>query len=118
MHNIDGVNLRSSHVQQALSVLAAADRVHVVATVDHVNAPLLWDQEVAQRFNWVWHDATTYEPYLSEVTYEAPVMGMSRDMAARGVGFVLRSLTPNHRDILGILALHQMTTGAGRKFVV
>ena len=107
MHNIDGPNFRSPHVQQAFSTLASAARIHLIATIDHINAPLLWDQELTQRFNWVWHDATTYEPYLSEVTYEAPVMGMSRDMAARGVGFVLRSLTPNHRHILKLLAQQQ-----------
>ena len=60
----------------------------------------------------VWHDTTTYEPYLAEVAYEAPVVGMSADMAARGVGFVLRSLTPNHRQILRLLAEHQ-AAGAG-----
>ena len=59
------------------------------------------------RFSWVWHEASTFAPYHAEAVYEMPVPGQSADIAARGIGFVLRSLTPNHRDILRMLAEHQ-----------
>jgi hypothetical protein len=26
--------------------------VHLVASIDHVNAPLLWDKKAATRLNW------------------------------------------------------------------
>lgn len=58
---------RSSEAQGALSALAACERVHLVASFDHVDTPLLWDAQLAARFNWLWHDVTTYAPYVSEL---------------------------------------------------
>lgn len=66
LHNLDGPALRSADAQTALSVLAAAGRIHVAASVDHVNASLLLDQRQRQRGNWVWHDITTYSRYSEE----------------------------------------------------
>ena len=57
---------RKPEAQAVLSTLAASDRVHLVASFDHVNTPQLWDPQLAARFNWLWHDITTYTPYVSE----------------------------------------------------
>ena len=54
-----------------LSRLASCSRVHLVASFDHVNTPLLWDKRLAARFNWLWHDVTTYAPYTAEVAAAA-----------------------------------------------
>jgi len=40
IHNIDGPGLRDSETQQYLARLAACARIRIVATIDHVNAPL------------------------------------------------------------------------------
>jgi len=40
VHNIDGMALRSSKVQTILSMLACMHGLHIVASVDHVNAHL------------------------------------------------------------------------------
>ena len=40
IHNIDGTMLRSEKVQSVLSHLAHVPNVHVIASVDHINAPL------------------------------------------------------------------------------
>ena len=34
--------------------------------MDHINAPLLWDQRTAARFKWLYFDVTTYAPYHAE----------------------------------------------------
>jgi len=39
-HNIDGPMLRSSSVQTFLASLSAVENVHLIASIDHVNAPL------------------------------------------------------------------------------
>ncbi len=44
VHNIDGPNLRGETNQGALAQLAAHPRVHLICSIDHINAPLLWDQ--------------------------------------------------------------------------
>lgn len=40
--------LRSHAAQRLLSELARLPRVHLAASVDHVNAALLWDQQVGR----------------------------------------------------------------------
>ena len=58
--------LRSAEVHSLLGELAAIPGIHVIASVDHVNAPLLWDKRTATNFNWVYHDLTTFVPYPRE----------------------------------------------------
>ena len=52
-----------------LGELASMPRVHLIASVDHVNAPLLWSKREAARFNWVWQEATTFAPYAVETSF-------------------------------------------------
>lgn len=40
IHNIDGIMLRSSKAQNVLASLAAIPNIRVIASVDHINAPL------------------------------------------------------------------------------
>ena len=40
IHNIDGPGLRDSDTQQYLARIAACSHIRVVASIDHVNAPL------------------------------------------------------------------------------
>lgn len=40
IHNIDGPGLRDSETQQILSRLASCSNIRIVASIDHVNAPL------------------------------------------------------------------------------
>lgn len=40
IHNIDGAMLRNSKTQAALASLSQIKNVHMIATIDHINAPL------------------------------------------------------------------------------
>lgn len=40
IHNIDGPGLRDSETQEYLARVAASSHVRIIASVDHVNAPL------------------------------------------------------------------------------
>ena len=42
---------------QVLAELASLENVRVIATVDHINSPLLWDEYRAQLFNWLWYES-------------------------------------------------------------
>jgi len=44
IHSIDGVALQGSISQSGLSILASAARIHVIASMDHINGPLIWSQ--------------------------------------------------------------------------
>jgi len=40
--------------------------ISLIASMDHVNTPLLWDKQMAARFNWLYFDVTSYAPYVLE----------------------------------------------------
>lgn len=40
IHNIDGPMLRGEKIQSALGQLASLPNLHLVASLDHINAPL------------------------------------------------------------------------------
>ncbi|KIY46001.1 origin recognition complex subunit 2 [Fistulina hepatica ATCC 64428] len=81
IHNIDGPVVRTARVKSVLASLAICPRIHIVASIDHVNAPLLWssaeastrkadaDMLTARGFNWLWHDFTTLSPYDVELSH-------------------------------------------------
>uniref|UniRef100_A0A0E0NQP3 Origin recognition complex subunit 2 n=1 Tax=Oryza rufipogon TaxID=4529 RepID=A0A0E0NQP3_ORYRU len=67
IHNIDGPALRDAESQQYLAQVSCCPQVHVVASVDHVNAPLLWDKKMVHtQFKWSWYHVPTFAPYKVE----------------------------------------------------
>jgi origin recognition complex subunit 2 len=113
--SIDAPAMRTARMQTVLSVLAAASGVRLVASADHVQGALLWSGPLAARFNWVWHDGTTFAPFTHETAGEASVLGDVGQATVRSVGHVLRSLTANARDIFTLLARHQLEQDACRR---
>ncbi|SAM07247.1 hypothetical protein [Absidia glauca] len=109
VHNMDGINLRNENAQAALASLAEATNIHLVGSIDQINAGLLWDNVKSARFNWIYHDATTFDDYLVETSFENTLlMGASENGGARGVQHVLASLTSNGRGIFRVLAEYQL----------
>ncbi|KAH9477715.1 Origin recognition complex subunit 2 [Psilocybe cubensis] len=82
IHNIDASPLRNQKSKSILSLLAHNPRIHIIASIDHINAPLLWSSsEVYARkpdntgsipsrgFSWLWHDLTTLVSYDFELAF-------------------------------------------------
>ncbi|KAJ7755322.1 origin recognition complex subunit 2-domain-containing protein [Mycena maculata] len=84
IHNIDSFLTRTPKAKACLSLLALHPHIHLIASVDHINAPLLWSSsEAAARkdgfaapgktpprgFAWLWHDLTTLAPYDVELSF-------------------------------------------------
>ncbi|KAK7064634.1 origin recognition complex subunit 2 [Favolaschia claudopus] len=84
IHNIDAFFVRTPKVKACLSLLALHPSIHVVASIDHLNSPLLWssseacarkDQATAdgktplRGYAWLWHDLTTLAPYDFELSF-------------------------------------------------
>jgi len=107
VHNIDGESIRSRAVQNALATLAATRGIRLVASVDHVHSPLLWDHVQSAKFNFCFRQATTLQPYLIESS-DKPEQFALKHSSAAGAKFVLRSLTNNHKEVLQVLARHQL----------
>ncbi|XP_011303033.1 origin recognition complex subunit 2 [Fopius arisanus] len=109
VHNIDGAMLRNSKAQDILSRLAAMKNVRLLASVDHINAPLIWDNVKRSRYNFYWWDATTLLPYEAETSYESSLMvQQSGALALSSLHNVFASLTTNAKAIYIILVKHQI----------
>jgi origin recognition complex subunit 2 len=116
VNNIDGPMLRNETAQTALSQLAESANIHVAASIDQLNAPLMWDHEKLARFNWVWHDCTTFQSYGVETSYEASLMASSGTITVRGTMVVMQSLTRNGRKVYWILLEHQSKFGTNAEY--
>lgn len=51
------------------SQLASLPMCHVIASIDHIRSGLLFSEGVPTAFNFIFEDATTFEPYFVEKMY-------------------------------------------------
>ncbi|XP_007027066.2 PREDICTED: origin of replication complex subunit 2 [Theobroma cacao] len=111
IHNIDGPGLRDSETQQYLAQLASCSNVRVVASIDHVNAALLWDKKMVHaQFNWYWFHVPTFAPYKVEGLFFPMILAHgSSNQSAKTAAIVLQSLTPNAQSVFRILAEYQLS---------
>lgn len=76
IHCIDGPGLCNPSEQEELSLIAACPNVHIVASAEHVDFPILWSQRARTRFAWLPVQAHTHGPYLLETrTYRGDAKG-------------------------------------------
>lgn len=109
INNIDGVMLRKTKDQHIISRLAKIKNLHLIASIDHINAPLMWDQTCMDNFNFVWYDCTTLLPYKNETAFENSVFFQnSNELDLAAMSNVFRSLTNNARGIYMILVRNQL----------
>jgi origin recognition complex subunit 2 len=106
IHNLDSPQLRTSKIKSCLSLLALNPRIHIVASVDHINSPLMFttsecsarkhtydgsadsNQEIpsSRGFAWLWHDMTTFEHYDLELSFRDVSSLGSNVLVGGGVG--------------------------------
>lgn len=82
IHNIDSPVFRTAKAKSCLSLLALNPHIHLIASVDRINTPLLWSStELSTRkqeidlagdmlrrgYAWLWHDMTSLSPYDVEL---------------------------------------------------
>lgn len=104
IHNIDGPMLRKIKDQHILSRLAKIPNIHLLASVDHINAPLMWDQTCLSNYNFVWYDCTTMLPYTNETAFENSMfLRNSGELNLAAMNNVFQSLTTNARGIYMLL---------------
>jgi len=111
IHNLDGESLRTTRAQVLLARLSSHPKISLVASIDHIRAPLLWDAARVSQFNFLWHDATTFAPYSVESSIDdslALISGSGRAGGTKGVKFVLASLPMNAKSLYRVLVSHQL----------
>lgn len=110
INSLDAPPLRRSPTPSLLAQLAASPHIHLLATCDTPNFPLLWDTNLRDQYNFLFHDTTTFESY-SPVEIGSVVDGVNELLGRsgrsvkgkEGVGFVLRSLPENARSLYRVL---------------
>ncbi|CAB4266392.1 unnamed protein product [Prunus armeniaca] len=111
IHNIDGPGLRDSEIQQVLARVASCSHILMVASIDHVNAPLLWDKKMVHtQFNWCWHHVPTFAPYKVEGMLIPLILAHGNTtQSAKSATIVLQSLTSNAQSVFKVLAEYQLS---------
>lgn len=108
INSIDSHSLRKSAVQSVLARLAEHPMIQLVATADTPTFPTLWNSTLLDQFKFVYHDCTTFAPYTAEINVVDDVhelLGRKRLRAGgkEGIGFVLKSLPENARNLYRLL---------------
>jgi len=118
LHNIDGMNLRQH--QRILGILASCENIYFIASCDHINTEIMWDMRDLDRFDFIYHDCTTYIPHIIETNgFTNPPLipqSMSISTSSRGIGYILKSLTPNHVLVLKEMTKQQLLNNHGILF--
>ncbi|GMM55239.1 origin recognition complex subunit 2 [Maudiozyma humilis] len=111
VHSLDGPSVRKRDFQLMMSALALIKQVTIVASVDNIYAPLLWDDSKSQNYNFIYHNVTNYEASAVESSFQ-DVMKLGRDdstTGAEGAKYVLESLTANAKKLYKLLLETQVS---------
>ena len=82
--------------------------IKIVIAVDHIKAGMLWSEQMLDRFNFIALEVNTYEDYDIELEYQSPLFSFKNDNQEVGLTFVLKSMTQVQRNIIKVIAQHQL----------
>ena len=110
LNSIDAPILRPQKIQSLLSRLSSHPSVHFLCTADTPTFPTLWNSTLLDSgFRFIYHDCTTFASYEAELgnvvdeVHELLGRKRTRIGGKDGVGFVLRSLPENARNLYRLL---------------
>lgn len=110
INSLDAPPLRRNPIPSIFATLATNSHIHLLATCDNPSFQRLFEASAREQFNFLFHDTTTFESYApveigSVVDTVNELLGRSgRSLKGKeGVGFVLRSLPENARNLYRIL---------------
>ena len=108
VNSVDAPPLRRAANQALLARLAATPKIRLLLTADTPNFPIMWDISLRDQLNLVFHDCTTFIPFAAEMDVVEEVHGLlgrkgQRAGGKEGVGFVLKSLPENARNLYRLL---------------
>lgn len=117
IHNLDCRSMwphkSGSVMVETLVELVSRPDVHFVASVDHLNAPLLFSTQHLEALSLVWHDVTTLAPYMTELADHTREHrgALSLVSAGEGLKYLLQCVTRRHLELLQLLATRQLEEG-------
>ncbi|XP_050432230.1 origin recognition complex subunit 2 [Adelges cooleyi] len=118
VHNIDGISLQSYKVQQVLSRICSIKNIHLIASIDRVNAALMWDNTKLGDYNFIWMDCTSFNSYTVETSFMESLMvkntGSTHTLSA--LSNVYKSLTSNSKRILLLLIKDRIENKSDKRY--
>ncbi|KAJ5794826.1 hypothetical protein N7457_001425 [Penicillium paradoxum] len=114
INSIDAPPLRRAANQALLARLAATPLIRLLVTADTPNFAVMWDISLRDQMNFVFHDCTTFLPFSAEADVVEEVNALLGRKGRRvggkdGVGFVLKSLPENARNLYRVLLTELIT---------
>jgi origin recognition complex subunit 2 len=115
VNSVDSPLMRRSQIQSILSRLSAHPRIHFLCTADTPTFAVQWTSAHLDNFRFVYHDCTTFASYDAEIPSVVDnvhdLLGRKRMRAGGkdGVGFVLKSLPENARNLYRLLLTEILT---------
>ena len=108
VNSIDAQPIRKGSTQHILARIASHPSIQLVATADTPTVALLWNSSLLDELKFLFHDCTTYAPYDAELNVVDDVHELlgrkgKRIGGKEGVGFVLKSLPENARNLYRVL---------------
>jgi septum formation inhibitor MinC len=92
-----------------LTELVNRPGVHLIASVDHLNAPLLFSARQLETLSLIWHDVTTLEPYMAELIAHSNEKHVQSYLpAGEGLKYLLECVTKRHLELLQFMANRQL----------
>jgi origin recognition complex subunit 2 len=112
LHQIDSPAFRSPVVFDCLLKFVACGHFSIIASVDNPGIVNLFSKSRFEKFNWLWMDCTTMQPYTEELNRFAldACSNSAAKQTPRAAIIVLQSLTSNSRSIFKLLAAHQLAS--------
>ncbi|CAG8458796.1 13593_t:CDS:2 [Ambispora leptoticha] len=108
-HNIDAPQLRAEQTYHCLSIIASCPNICLIASTDHINIGLLFDQMTTSRFNWLWFELATFQPHKIEHSFQnSSLMSSESELSPQAVYHVLSSLSQRARGVFKTLIEHQI----------
>ena len=108
VNSMDAQPLRKASTQHILASIASHPSIQLICTVDTPTVALIWNSSLLEHFRFLFHDCTTYVPYDAELNVVDDVHELLGRKGRRvggkeGVGFVLKSLPENAKNLYRVL---------------
>lgn len=87
IQNIDGPEIRSQKMQFFLAKLAKIPKIHILASIDHPKASLIWSQSQISALNFLWIKTNTGIPYNLELQ-NSEFGNKCKGIFAQSIGFL------------------------------
>ncbi|RWS12953.1 origin recognition complex subunit 2-like isoform X2 [Dinothrombium tinctorium] len=95
-------------------MVASNNKIHILASVDHIHSGLLWSSHESHQLNWIWYETHTFLPFKLERGYCSSILSsnlnsmLSQYLTLSSIEHVYDSLTPNAKKIFILIAKYYL----------